>query len=163
MKKLSMLFACMAFLAAFLTAQSPSPQGKLEGVWKITEVTSAGENAFKLSIPDTHPNLLVVSKNYFCFFNLTTPTRPDLPEKGATDAQKVATWTPVVAWAGTYELKGNILTTRFTGSKNPSEMVKGNFTTNEIKFEGNTYTSIPKTNQNGPIANPIITKFVRVE
>jgi hypothetical protein len=163
MKTSLKVVACMAALAVLMVVQSASAQGKLEGVWRITEVTTGGENSFKIAVADTHPNLLIISKKYFCFFNLTTPTRPDLPKQGATAAQAVAAWSPVVAWAGTYELKGNIFTANIFAAKNPSEMVKGNFTANEIKFEGNTVTFTPKTNQDGPVANPMITKYVRVE
>jgi hypothetical protein len=58
MKKLFMLFGCMAALV--LTVQFASAQGKLEGVWRIAEVTTGGENAFKISIADTHRNLVCV-------------------------------------------------------------------------------------------------------
>jgi hypothetical protein len=88
--------------------------------------------------------------------------RPDLPQK-ATDVQKVAAWTPFQANAGTYEVKGNTYTAKRLMAKNPSEMRPDNFTTVEFGIEGNTLTLIPKTNQDGPIANPIITKFERVE
>jgi hypothetical protein len=42
-------------------------------------------------------------------------------------------------------------------------MKPGNFITNEFKIEGDTITFIQKTNQDGPIANPMTTKLVRVE
>jgi hypothetical protein len=164
MKTSVKVVACMAALAVLMVVQSASAQAKLEGVWRITEVTTGGENAFKIGVADTHPNLLIITKKYFSFINMTTPNRPDMPEKGATAAQAVAAWSPLVAWSGTYEFKGNIFTARNIAAKNPWEMKKGNFSTNEIKFEGdNTFTTTPKTNQDGPIANPMITKYVRVE
>ena len=145
-------------------APAPTPEDKLQGVWKITEVTFSGENPQKITVSAEWPNLMIVTKKHFSFMNIAAVTpRPDLPQQGATDAQKVATWTPFVAWAGTYEVKGNIFTARSIVAKNPSEMAPGNFGTSEFKIEGDTFTNTPKTDQNGPIANPIITKFVRVE
>jgi hypothetical protein len=163
MRKTRSIIVYMAALSILIIVQSAAAQNKVEGVWKITEVITGGENSFKIAVADTHPNLLIISKKHFCFFNLTSPNRPDLPKQGATAAQAVAAWTPVVAWAGTYELKDNIFASRLFAAKNPGEMVKGNFTTSEIKIEGNTLTFTPKANQDGPISDPMITKYVRVE
>jgi hypothetical protein len=165
MKTSLKVIACMAALAVLVTVQSAAAQGKLEGVWRVSEVTFTGANALKITVAPTHPSLFIITKKHFSFLNIanTTGTRPDLPQQGATDAQKVAVWTPVVAWAGTYEVKGNMYTARTIVAKDPSEMAPGNFSTSEFKIEGDTLTFTPKTNQDGPIANPIITKFVRVE
>lgn len=165
MKTSLKVIVCMAALAVLMLVQFASAQGKLEGVWRVTEVTFTGANAVKVTVTPEHPNLFIITKKHFSFINIatTTSTRPDLPQQNATDAQKVATWTPVVAWAGTYEVNGSIVTARNTVAKNPSEMVPGNFVTNEFKIEGDTIIFTPKTNQDGPIANPVITKFVRVE
>jgi hypothetical protein len=153
----------MAALAVLMVVQSASAQGKLEGVWRIAEVIRGGQNPIKLTVDATHPGLFIVTRKHWCLINLTNPNRPDLPQQGATDAQKVATWTPVVAFAGTYEMKGNITTFRTIVAKDPSDMPKDGISTNEFKFEGSSVIWTPKTNANGPIADPIITKFVRVE
>ena len=165
MKKSLVVIACMAALAVLVTVESASAQGKWEGVWKLTEVTWSGNNPVKMTISPKHPNLFIVTKKYWSLTNIAAATgsRPDLPQKGATDAQKVAAWTTFVGLAGTYEVKGNMVTSRTIVAKNPSEMAPGNFTTNEFKFEGDTLTMTEKTNQDGPIANPMITKWVRVE
>jgi hypothetical protein len=165
MKTSLKVIACMAALSVLMVVQSASAQSKLEGVWRVTEVTFTGQNAGKITVAASHPNLLIFTKKHFSFLNIasTTATRPDLPQQGATDTQKVATWTPLVAWAGTYEVKGNTYTTRNIVAKDPSEMVPGNFSTCEFKIEGDTLTWTPKTDQNGPVANPVITKLVRVE
>ncbi len=165
MKKLLVVFACLTALAVLLNVPSASAQAKLEGVWRVAEVTFTAQNGLKITVPPTHPSLFILTKKHFSFLNIanTTGTRPDLPQQGATDAQKVAVWTPVVAWAGTWEAKGNTFTMRSIVAKDPIEMAPGNFGTNEFKLEGDTLTVTPKTNQSGPIANPIITKFVRVD
>lgn len=92
-----------------------------------------------------------------------TDDRPGLPQQGATDAQKVAAWETVAAWTGTYEVKGSMVTYRNIVTRDPSEMVPRNFRTDEFKIEGNRLTTTPKTDQNGRVANPIITKVVRVD
>jgi hypothetical protein len=105
------IIACMAALAVLMVVQSASAQGKLEGVWKVTEVTLSGANPLKIAVSSAHPSLMVFTKKYFSFLNIMAADqpRPELPQQSATDAQKVAAWTPVVAWAGTYEVKGNVL------------------------------------------------------
>jgi hypothetical protein len=167
MKNMRIMIPCLAgVLAVFLTVQSACTQNnKLEGVWRITEVTLTGANPVKIDVTPAHANLIIFTKKHFSFMNLMTrtDTRLDLPTQNATAEQKVAAWTPVAAFSGTYEVKGNIFTNRNIVDKDPNGMAPGNFTTNEFKIEGNTLTTTPKTDQNGPIANPIITKFVRVE
>ena len=164
MKKLLMVFACITALAVLLNVRSASAQGKLEGVWRVTEVTIPGANGGIIPVAATHPNLMIFTKKHFSFLNIAAvPPQRDLPQQGATDAQKVTAWTPVVAWAGTYEVKGNVATFRMIVAKDPSDMVPGNFFTAEIKIEGDTFTWTPKTNQNSPVANQIISKLVRVE
>ena len=165
MPKTKNVIACVAVLAVLIVAQSASAQGQLDGVWRVSEVTFTSQNGLKITVPPTHPSLIIFTKKHFSFMNIanTTGTRPDLPQKGATDAQKVAVWSPVVAWSGTYEVKGNILATHNILAKDPFEMVQGNSSTSEFKIEGDTFTTTPKTDVNGPITNPIITKFVRVE
>jgi hypothetical protein len=165
MKKSLVAIACMAALAVLLTVQSAPAQGNIEGVWKATEVIWSGDNPVKMTISPTHPNLFIVTKKHWSLTNIAAATaaRPDLPQQGATDAQKVAVWTPFVGYAGTYEVKGNMVTSRTIVAKNPGEMLQGNFTTSEFKVEGNTLTLTGKTNQDGPIANPMTTKMVRVE
>jgi hypothetical protein len=157
--------ACMAALAVLVIVQSASAQGKLEGVWRVSEVTVTGANARKITVAATHPSVIIFTKKHFSFLNIKTANglRPELPQKGATDAQKVAAWTPVAAFAGSYEVKGNILTYRSIVDMDPNGMVPGNFGTNEFKIQGDTLITTPKTDQNGPIANPLVTKFIRVE
>lgn len=164
MRKAKTIIACMAALAFLFAVQSAPAQGKLEGVWRVSEVTFTGANAGKITVTAEHPNLIIFTKKHFSFLNImtTTDTRPDLPAN-ATDAQKVAAWTPVAAWAGTYGVKGNIVTFRNIVHKDPGGMVAGNFGTSEFKIEGNTLIETPKTDQNGTVVDPIITKFVRVE
>jgi len=162
MKKLLMVFACITALAVLLNVRSASAQGKLEGVWKLTEITIPGPNAQKITNPQ--PNLVVFTKKHFIVVSVMgDKPRPNVPQKGATDAQKVAAWEPFVAEAGTYDVKGTIITAKNLVAKDPIQMAPGNFATSEFKIEGNTFTLTPKTDQNGPVSNPNIFKLVRLE
>ena len=49
MKKALVVIACMAALAVLVTIQSAAAQGKLEGVWKTTEIITTGSNAQKMT------------------------------------------------------------------------------------------------------------------
>jgi hypothetical protein len=162
MKKLFILFACMTALAVLLNVRSASAQGKLEGVWKITEVTLTGPNTRTITNPQ--PGLFIFTKKHYSMMMITgEKPRPDLPQKDATDAQKVATWTPFTANAGTYEVKGAVLTFHPTVAKNPNGMAPGSVGTCDFKIERNTLTITIKAIQAGPVANPYTMKFTRLE
>ena len=160
MRKTRIIIACMAALAVFLIVQSAAAQGKLEGVWKVTETTTTGPNARTITAPQ--PGIWIFTKKHCSSVGITgDKPRPDLPQQGATDAQKVATWTPLVANAGTYEIKGTTITIHPIVGKNP--FPPGAFTTFDFKIEGNTVTVTAKATANGPVANPYTLKLVRVE
>jgi hypothetical protein len=78
-----------------------------------------------------------------------------------TDAQKVATWTPLFASIGSYEIKETTITFHSIIGKNPSE--PGSFTTCDFKIEGKTLSLTTKANKAGPIANPLSFKLTRLE
>jgi hypothetical protein len=160
MKKLFIVFASITALAMLLNVPYVSAQGKLEGVWKITEITLTGPNAQKITNPQ--PSIVVFTKKYYSMVVIQGP-RPDLPQKGATDSEKVATWTPFSAEAGTYEIKGNTITSKVIVAKSPGAMAPGNFFTADFKILGNTFTMTPKNNSMGPIANPYTVTFMRLE
>ncbi len=159
-KAMNVVIVCMAALIVLATVQSAAAQGKLEGVWKITQVTLTGPNAG--TITPAEPGIWIFTKKHASFVSVTgDKPRPSLPQKDATDAQKVATWTPFAANASTYEVKGTTITVHPIIGKNPIE--PGSFTTVDFKVEGNTLTLSPKANKNGPIANPYTMKLVRLE
>jgi hypothetical protein len=125
MKTSLRVIACMAALAVLMVVQSASAQGKLEGVWKITQVILTGPNAPKVT--NIQPSMAIFTKQYFSRVVITgDKPRPDLPQN-ATDAQKAATWGPFSAAAGTYEIKGNTITVKgqvFTVRGNGTELGK---------------------------------------
>jgi hypothetical protein len=74
-----------------------------------------------------------------------------------------ATWGPFAGEAGTYEVKGNVITMRPVAAKNPAVMAPGAFTTWTYKLTGDTLLVTLQGNQNGPIASAVTVKSVRVE
>ena len=162
MTKTRTIIACMVALAILLIVQSAAAQGKLEGVWKKTEVTVAGPNA--QIIPHPQPNIVIFTKKHFSFTEVEgEKPRPDQPLEKATDAQKVAAWEPFSADAGTYEIKGTTITLHDLVTKDPEGMKPGTFEAGDFKIEGNTLTIILKTTNAGSIDTPITMKFVRVD
>ena len=126
----------------------------------MAEVTLTGPNARTITNPQA--SLYIFTKKHFSFVEIRgEKPRPDLPQKDPTDAQKVATWTPFWAGAGTYEVKGTTWTFHPIVAKNPIE--PGAFTIWDFKIEGNTLTMTLKATKAGPIATPPTYKLVRVE
>jgi hypothetical protein len=160
MKTSLKVIACMVALAVFVAVQSASAQGKLAGVWKITEVTLTGPNAQKITNPQ--PSFVIFTKKYSSMVGITgDKPQPVLPQTNATDAQKLATWTLLGVGFATYEIKGSTITRHPIVAKNGVK--PGSFNTADFKIEGNTLTITSKTNQDGPVANPMTIKLVRVE
>ena len=81
----------------------------------------------------------------------------------ATADELRAAWGPFYAEAGTYEVSGNLITLRPVAAKNPAAMTPGAFTTWSYRLDGSTLWVTAERNQNGPIANPVTVKSVRVE
>jgi hypothetical protein len=75
-----------------------------------------------------------------------------------------AAWGPFVGEAGTYEVtSGSVITMRPLAAKNPAAMVPGAFITYSYKLEGDSLWVTQQRNQQGPFANPVTIKAVRIE
>jgi hypothetical protein len=81
----------------------------------------------------------------------------------ATADELRAAWGPFAAEAGTYEIAGNLITLHPVAAKNAAGMAPGAFTTWSYRLDGSTLWVTAERNQNGPIANPVTVKSVRVE
>jgi hypothetical protein len=160
MQKLFLLFGCITVLAVLLNVPSASAQGKLEGVWKYVEVILPTPGAKPIPVQE---GLLIFTKHHFSMiFVAGTQPRPELPQQGATDAQKVAAWTPLNLGAGTYEIKGDRYIAKSLVSKNPGQINPDAWMAIEFKIEGNTLITTPKETNTGPV-NFASTKLIRVE
>jgi len=161
MKTSVKVIACMAALAVLMVVQSASAQNNLEGVWKITEDGMAGPAAV---IKNPQPGFMVLTKKYGFTVAVTgNKPRPDQSLANATDAQKVAAWTPFEAYASTYEVKGMTITFHNLIAKSPEEMKSGSWTTFDFKIEGKTLFLTLTGDQSGPSTRGLKLKLTRVE
>ena len=159
MKPSVKIVICMVFLIALLAVscvsakvtvnKSAGPENKLIGVWKLAELVDTD-----LDIPETEKEVvadyhMVFTKKYRFVVGSRIPSRQELPES-PTDSQLVAAWEPVVAFAFTYEVKGNAVIEHLLFSKNPNEK-QGEQGSHPFKFDesdliwtimsgGNTFT-----------------------
>lgn len=150
----------VAVVARAQQRSSPS----LVGVWKVAEVTTTGPNGRKVTNPQ--PGVRIYTPRYFSVTDVTSDRpRPELPPPGkASDKQLADAFGPFAARAGTYEVKGNEILYHIIAAKAPNLMKPGIVLTSTFKFEGNdTVVIVQKTDQNGPVANPLTTKLTRLE
>jgi hypothetical protein len=163
MRKAKTIIACLTALVVLVIVQSAAAQGnRLQGVWKTTELSMSGPNAFKNSNPQ--PDLWIFAKTHYCSAAITSEKpRPNQPVEKATDAQKLAIWDAFDADAGTYEVKGTTLIMQAVVAKDPEDMQPGKPHIFDFKIEGNTLLLTLKVNQDGPLPNPLQFKLTRVE
>lgn len=149
-------------LGVFVSAQRGSSPS-IVGVWRLSEVTITGPNARKITSPQ--PGLRIFTQRHYSLSEVTSDKpRPELPPQGkATDKQIADAFGPFTGQAGTYEIKGNEITTRPIAAKSPNAMQAGSFTTSTFTLEGSTLTMTTKANAAGPIANPTTFRLTRAE
>ena len=142
-------------------------QGKtspVTGVWKVTEVTTTGPNARKTTNPQ--PGMIIFTASHYATVRVTSDApRAELPPPDQrTDKQMAEAFGPFVANAGTYEIKGNEITTKELVAKNPGAMKPGTFVIQTFRMEGkDTLWLTQKANANGPAQNPTTLKLTRIE
>ncbi len=143
-----------------------SKRESIQGVWQAVEVTITGPGARTIAIPEPRPNLTIITaRHYSRVEDQSERPRPipaDVTKASADELRAV--WGPFVGEAGTYEVTAdNRITMRPIAAKNPAVMGPGVFITYSYKLDGNTMWVTQQRNQNGPFANPVTVKVVRVE
>jgi len=157
----------MALVGAPLVSQSrAASEPTLQGVWRVTEVTTTGPNASTNKSPQ--PSLYIFTPKHYSLMRVNgTTARPDLPQDQmakATAAQLLAVYgTALSAQSGTYELAGGKLTTRPVVAKNTFGMAPGASFTASYKLDGKTLTITSERNPAGLIENPTTWKLTRIE
>jgi hypothetical protein len=154
--------------AGLLTSQGIAGQPKresMQGVWQVVEVTITGPGARTIAFAE-RPNLTIITARHYSRVEVQAdgprPIPADVTKASADELRAV--WGPFVAEAGTYEVTtGNLVTMRPIASKNPAVMGPGVFITYSYKLDGDTMWLTQQRNQNGPFANPVTFKAVRVE
>ena len=163
-KRLLLVLLSVGFLTS-ATVEAQTRTGSIQGVWQVVEVRMPGQNPSTITIGEPRPNLTIITARHYSRVQVEAEgPRPVIADVAkATADQLRATWGPFVGEAGTYEIKGNQITMRPIAAKNPAAMMHGAFTTWSFTVTGDTLLITAEGNQNGPIANPVTVKAVRVE
>jgi hypothetical protein len=148
----------------------------IQGVWRVVERTITDSPAgrrdpFGAFPAGTHTNLqpelmIFTAKHYSRTTDTAAQPRPTTPYKtpGKPTLEELrAEWSSFVANAGTYEVSGTTVTLRAVVAKNPRAQGDKNFTKLTFKVDGNSLWMTPVESEAGPIPNPVISKYVRVE
>jgi hypothetical protein len=156
----------MALVGSPLFAQSGAASQSIQGVWRVTDVTTTGQNASTNSSPQ--PSQYIFTAGHYSIVRVNgTTARPDLPQDQmtATAAQLLAVYgnNAFTAQSGTYEEAGGKLTTRPLVAKNTAPMRSGAFNTASYKLDGKTLTITQESTGTGPVANPTTWKLTRIE
>jgi len=155
---LAVAFLVAGASAVVLGQATPS----LQGAWRVTEIVVTGANAVTNTSPQ--PSLYIFTKQHYSIMtvNGTAPRKdfgtPKDPAK-LTDAEKNAryeAWDVLTANSGTYQVSGNVLTTRPLVAKNPAVMT-GPAATREFRIQGNTLTLTQKSAAGQPVSETRVT------
>jgi hypothetical protein len=157
------LFGVALFSGVDIAGQSTA--GSLQGVWQTVEVNVTGPGARTIAIAEPRPNLMIMTPRHYSRVAVQAETpRPIVADLGKATAEELRTvWGPFNGEAGTYEVRGDVITMRPIAAKNPAAMIRGAFTAYTFRMDGDTIWITEQRNQNGPFLNPVTVKAVRVE
>jgi hypothetical protein len=148
-----------------ISAAAQSKSGSVQGVWQTVELTITGPGARTITLPEPLANLTIFSGRHYTRVEVQADKpRPILAAPATATADELrATWGPLVAEAGIFEVADNTITMRPIASKNPAIMGPGVVLTYSFKRDGKTMWVTQVRNQTGPFPNPYTAKLVRVE
>jgi hypothetical protein len=152
MTRRALLFTLFVLLPVVSVAQQGAAS-PIDGVWKITEITTTGANAATNKSPQ--PSLLIFARGHYSWINVNgTTARKQRAAAAApgklTDAEKIAAydeWGPLTANAGTFAVKGSTLSRTILVAKNVGAMSATTPNVQQFKLDGNTLSLT------GPAAN----------
>ena len=150
-----------ALFPSLSTAQSGPG---LQGAWQVVEVTTTGPSGSTNSSPQ--PGLyLFTARHYSIMSVLGQQPRPGFADPGnITGEEALATWTPLQAQSGTYEIAGGSLNLLPIVAKNPGVMRAGRkpdvYT---FTVQGDSLTLVQKGDGIGQLANPTTLRLKRLE
>jgi hypothetical protein len=150
-------------LVGLLASTAVFAKTPLEGAWKVMEQTTTGPNGTTNKNPQ--PGLIIFTGKYFSILMVNgDKPRAELPQdlNTATAEQFRDAWR-FIANTGTYEIKGDELTTHLIVAKNPRAMLNVSFDTFTFKVKGNMLTLTRTGNSDGPVTNPPTVQLIRVE
>lgn len=149
----------LAVAAGFSVAQIQPTA--LAGAWRIEEDITTGSVA--RTIKDPQPGLyLFTGKHYSMLYIDSGNPRPET-KPGSSDSELVASWRPVQAQSGTYEISGTTLTVHPVVAKETGAMTPGSYFKYSFKLEGSTLELTQIGSSRGPAAHPWTRRFKRIE
>jgi hypothetical protein len=153
------LVAAVLIPSAFVRGEAPS--GRLEGVWQAVEVTH-GAPAVTIK---PGPNLTIISGRFYSRVDVQTHgPRPVLTNPLTATAEELRqVWGPVVAEAGSFELRDDLIILRPSISKNPTAMAPDVSIIYAYNLDGEILTLTAQHDLHGPVTNTLIVKLVRVK
>lgn len=149
------------------TAGTPVSQNRggskprtIQGVWQAVEVRITGPVSLTIK---PQPNLAFFTAKHYSRTSVSAEgPRPVLADPAKATADELrATWGPFVAEAGTYEIKGNLITMRPVVAKNPAAV--GPPIIYSYKFEGDALQVTSVSDRNGTVPYPETIKLIRIE
>lgn len=152
-------FTAVAGIVGFVSVSKPS----IEGVWRPVEIKITGPQA-RTIVPD-QPSLDVITAKHYSRVEIhATGPRPMVTDATKATAEELRqAWGPVIAEAGSYELRDNVMQMRPVVAKNQSAMAPGLVLENEYRLAGDTLWLTLRRGVRGVEANPPTIKLVRVE
>lgn len=162
------MFRYMAFgvaLSLSITAVRPvQAQGSspLAGAWRVVEYTGGAGGATNRS---PQPGLfLFTMKHYAIVRDSSERARPTFKDRANITADEaLAIFGPFQAQAGTYEVVGDVLTTRIVAAKSPHNAGGTVSDTYRFSLEGNVLTLTMVTDSGVPVQRRSIFKLIRLE
>ena len=154
------------------TAQNRTAANPLEGAWRETEIVVTGRDASTIQNPQ--PSLYVFTPTHYAMMG-TLGDRPRALFKSLdpTNEEKMAAFDSFWGNSGTYEVTGDVLTTRPVVARMPNFMA-GGFERYQFRIDGNTLMLTSKsTDENYRVGEQVVpdsrpisetrTKLVRIQ
>ncbi|MEO6333349.1 MAG: lipocalin family protein [Pyrinomonadaceae bacterium] len=151
-------------ITLFLSASAAAQSKSIQGVWKLNEQISTGQNAETRVF--SQPGMYLFTKeHYSVIYVSSTAPRAVIADLGAASADELRNIfvNSFIANGGTYEYKGGKLTMHVMVAKSPSFMQPDTWVSSAVKINGNTMTLITESSNTGPAASPTTLKLTRVE
>ena len=152
----------LAVIAIAVLGVSAQAQ-KIEGVWRLTEITTTGPGAATKKA--TQPSMYIFTRKHYSVTYVSSDAPRDASDTSKMDADKLRDVfiKSFVANAGTYELKAGKITLQPVVAKSPGYMQAGNWTRLSVKISGKNLALTSDSTNAGPAANPTTFKLTRVE
>jgi hypothetical protein len=137
-----------------------APPVRIQGVWEAVEVKTTGPGARTIK---PQPNLALFGATHYSRTQVSADRpRPALEDPATATADELrATWGPFVAEAGTYEIRGNMLTLRPIVAKNPAAV--GSAIVYSLLVDGDAIRATSVSDRNGAVRYPETITLMRRE